>query len=896
MNRTRNVLLWALALSALPGISTAQADPKKEERDAKVASYTTAVKDLKRIEGSMPVYMRKKEVLLELPEDKLDKLFLVQAAMESGLDSAFMSAGMPIGGNDVDVFKWKRNEDQVWLVRPNTNFRWEKGDPFAVGAERSFPEAVLGSFRIEQQNPDKKLLLVNITNLFYGDLFRLPEMVMSGLGGAYQIDREKTGVSKVKGFPENTVVEMNMHFFNPRGAEPSSLAALLGLGGTNTLEDDRSAPLKVVYSLSYRKDEGYKPRLADPRVGYFDDTFFSLDKYLDNDRTERFINRFNLQKKDPTAKISEPVKPIMWTIDPSIPDAYHPAIKEGILRWNKAFESAGFKNAVQVQEVPKSDPDYDHADGRYNVVRMLVGPSTPFSAISLFRTDPISGQILNASITLDANIVHDMMQEHFRNQESTINPQITQAMEVLTRDPKRKESDDWFLFATPEEKLKAQLADNFAKFGWKSHLCEYDSELAYDSMLSWAAIQSGPHNISKEEYVKRFIAMCVSHEAGHCMGLRHNFAGSTNLTTAQLGDEKVTATEGISASVMDYMPPNVMAVLKGGGNFFTSTVGVYDLWAIKYGYMPIDNKSPLGERFALNQIANQSGLPGHAYLPDENVDRWDPYAVKFDGAKDPLEFSDRVMLSLRKGRRYAIANLPKPGQSYSTRTMLLLTSILKGFREARTEARFVGGIVENRNFKGDLQEKPTLQPISAQVQRQAMHLIVQNFLDPNAFDLPASVLNTMSSDENGAGWAAPLRSFIGSQQNSLVALLVSAGTTDRIAENAYKAPAGYNLPEHYGTVVSAVFREVGQSKPIKPLRRDLQRFLLNGLMTQAGAPSGAINEDVRVIASDTLRRLDNRIAVQIRTPKGLDEMSLLHLKDSHETLQRFFGRNLSSNR
>jgi len=902
MKRCTTALILALSLSVLPSLSFGQGEKaqtdkeKKEESDAKVSSYNSAIKDLKRIDGPMPLYLRKKEVLLELPEDKLDKLFLVQVALETGLDSAFMSAGMPIGGNDVDVFKWKRSEDQVWLVRPHVSYRWDDKDPFATGAERTFPEAVLGSFRIEQQNPAKKLLLVNISNLFYGDLFHLPEMVMSGLSGPYQIDREKTGVEKAKGFAENTVVEMNMHFFSPRGSEPNPLAALLGLGGDNTLEDDRSAPLKVVYTMWYRKDDGYKPRLADPRIGYFDDSFFSLDKYLSNDRTERFINRFNLVKKDPSAKLSEPVKPIMWTIDPSIPELYRPAVKEGILRWNKAFEEAGFKNAVQVQDVPKDDPDYDHADGRYNVVRMLVGPSTPFSAISLFRTDPLSGEILNASITIDANVVRDLMQEHFRNQESTLRPQETHALQVLTRDPSRTDSDDWFLFATPEEKLQKGLEAQFSKFGWNTHLCEFDSELSSESLLSWAAIQSVPHSISKEEYVKRFLAMCVSHEAGHCLGLRHNFAGSTNLTTAQLGDDKLTSTEGISASVMDYMPPNVMAVLKGSGNFYSTTVGSYDIWAIKYGYVPIDAKTPLGEKFALSQIASQSGLPGHAYMPDENVDRWDPYAVKFDGAKDPLEFSDRVMLSLRKARQYAIANLPKAGESYSTRTMLILSSILKSFHEARTEARFVGGIVESRNFKGDSHEKPTLAPITTDVQRQAMHLIVKNFLDPDAFDMPSSVLETLSSDENGPGWSAPLRGIIGSQQSSLLALLMSAGTTDRIAENAYKSPSEYKLNEHYGSIIGAVFHEVGQGTTIKPLRRDLQRFLLSGLMLQAGAPEGAINDDVRVIASDALRRLDNRFVAQIHNPKGMDELSVLHLKDSHEMLQRFFSRNVSSSR
>jgi hypothetical protein len=896
MTRCKIVFSLALALTLLPAISLAfQSDDGKEDRESKVSSYKSAVKDLKRIDGPMPIYLRKKEVLLELPEDKLGKLFLVQVALETGLDGGFMSAGMPVGGNSVDVFKWQKHDDQVWLVRPHVGYRWDATDSFAVGADRTFPEAILGSYRIEQQDPDRKLFLVNITQMFYGELFHLPEMVMSGLNGPYQLDREKTGVEKAKGFPDDTVVQMNMHFYSLRGSEPNPLAALFGLGEA-TLEDDRSAPLKVVYSMWYRRDDGYKPRLGDPRVGYFDETFFSLDKYLDTDRTERYINRFNLVKKDPSAKLSEPVKPILWTIDPSIPEVYRPAIREGILRWNKAFESAGFKNAVQVQDVPKNDANYDHADGRYNVVRMVVSPSSPFAAISLFRTDPISGEILNASITLDGNMVRDVMEEHFRNQESVLKPQERNALKVMTRDRQRTETDDWFLFASPEEKAREALETQFSKFGWNSHLCTYESELAEDSLLSWTAIEATSHDISKEEYVKRYLAMCVSHEMGHCLGLRHNFAGSTNLTTAQLGDDKLTSTEGITASVMDYMPPNVMAVLKGSGNFYSPTVGVYDVWAIKYGYVPVDAKTPLGERYALSQIASQSGLPGHTYLPDEVSDRWDPYAVKFDGAKDPLRFSDRVLLSLRRARQYAIANMPKPGESYSKRTMVLMTSIMRSFREGRNAARFVGGIKESRNFKGDKGEKPTLAPVDPDVQRQAMHLIVSNFFVPDAFDLPQPVLDTLSLDENTPGWSAPLRDLIGTWQTSLLALIMSANTVDRIAENSYKSPAEYKLDEHFGAIVGAVFKEIGENAPIKPLRRDLQRFALSGLMLEAGAPQGAINDDARAVAADTLRRLDKRIVAQIHTPAKLDGMSLLFLRDSHENLQRFFSRNLITTR
>lgn len=873
-------------------------EPKKEEtaKDSKTAAYETFVKDLKRVEGDLPMYVRGKDVFLEIPESKFGKLFLVQAALSTGIDNAFMSAGMPIGDTPVDIFKWVRNENSMVLMRPNVQNRWSPEDPLSVGAQRTFPEATLATFKIEQENVEKKLVLVNLRNLFFGDLFHLGEAVMSTLGGPYQVEQDKSGVENVRGYPENTVVQMKLQYASPRGAQSNPLAALLGFAMENTLEDDRSAPLRVTYNLSYRRDDGYVPRLSDPRIGYFTQDFFSINRFLSTDRTERYINRWNLQKRDPLAKLSEPVKPIVWTIDPSIPPQYRSAVKEGILRWNKAFEGLGYKDAIQVQDVPKDDPNYDHADGRYNVVRLLVGPGAPFAAISLPRTDPLTGQILNASVTLDANVIRDLQVEHQRNLAS-LGTGKQRALQVMLRDPSRKETDDFYLFATPEQLAwKQTQAKMQARYGWSDHACEYANELAGEAALSYYAMAANHMSpLNKEEYVKRFIADCVSHEIGHCLGLRHNFAGSTNLSTAELANDELTDKVGISASVMDYTPPNVQAILKGKGNFYQPIIGEYDKWAIKYGYSSFGAKTPIGEKYQLSMIARESSLPGHAYKTDEDADSWDPYAVRFDLGKDPLVYSEKVLVAMNRARDYAIQNLPQPGESYSKRTTVIVNSLIRSFREGRNASRFVGGLVANKNFKGDAGEKPTLSPVTPDVQRQAVAMVTRHFFASDSFDLPDKVLSTLSQDENQPGWTAPLRDVIGSFQDNLLAVLIGASTTDRIAENAYKKN-GYSIDEHYGRLMGAIFSEVGQGQNVVPLRRDLQRFALSGLMAQAGAPQGAISEDVRMISSDVLRRLDARIVGQIGKPQKLDSMTRIHLRDCHETIDRFLRRNVSTSR
>ena len=886
---TKSLTIAALALAfgaGLPAQSYGQDKPATEAKkeDPKVAAYDAALKDLKAIEGPFRLYQRKKDILLELPEDKLGQVFLVQATLATGLDSGLMHAGMPVGGNAVDAFRFDKNEEQVWLVRPNIANRWQKEDPFSVGAERQFQEAILGSFKIEQQHPEKKLLLINVTQLFYGDVFRLSEMISQGLGGPYMLDREKSGIESVKGFPENNTVQMRMHFMSPRGGGGSMLAALLGLSAPLTLEDDRSAPLKVSYSMWFRKEDGYVPRLADPRVGYFTENFFSIDKYLNADRTERFINRWNLDKKEN----GDPAKPIVFTIDNSIPPDYRAAVKEGVLRWNKAFSAMGYNDAVRVQDQP-ADKDYDHADGRFNVIRMMISPSSIFGAISLFRTDPFTGEILNAGITLDGNLIRDLQMEHMRHLSSHVGGG-KHALQVLTRDSDRKMTDDEFLFLNPVEQARKGVFNNFSKFGWGGEVCSYASEATTSAVLDWMAIQAAPMKLSKEQYVKKFLADCVSHEVGHALGLRHNFAGSTNLSTADLANEKLTDEQGISASVMDYTAANVQAVLRGSGNFYTPVIGTYDMWAIKYGYADFGAKTPLGEKFQLSQIASQSGERGHAFLTDEEADSWNPYAARFDGASDPLNFAEKSIVALKRARDYAITNLPRPGESYSKRTNVVLNSIMRSMRDGRTAARFIGGIAMSKNFRGDKGEKPTMAPVPAALQRQAAKLIVVNFLAPGSFKMPESVLTSLSTDENEGSWTAPVRDFIGMNQQSLLASMLSANTIDRISENAYKTNNAYGLDEHYGMVVNAVFAEVGKNQSVDPLRRDLQRFLIQGLTTIAGAPNGAVNEDSRMLASQSLSTVRQRMLTQLKAPEKLDNMTRLHLKDASENIGRFLNR------
>jgi hypothetical protein len=201
--------------------------------------------------------------------------------------------------------------------------------------------------------------------------------------------------------------------------------------------------------------------------------------------------------------------------------------------------------------------------------------------------------------------------------------------------------------------------------------------------------------------------------------------------------------------------------------------------------------------------------------------------------------------------------------------------------------------------KGDVGEKPTLAPVDPKRQRQAMKLIIENVLMTDRVSLSADVMTRMNMDPmdgEGGNWNAPLRAIIGGNQIAVLSALMSANKIDDILENDFKMEGQadrYTVSEHFNWMFAAVFKEVGQNKNITSMRRDLQRFMVNGLILQAGAPSRAIADDVRVVCSQGLARLKVRFDEQAKNSKGLDEMTVLHLKDMSASIDRFQKRVLT---
>ena len=380
--------------------------------------------------------------------------------------------------------------------------------------ERSFPNAILLAAKIQSKpHPERKSLLIDVTELLASkDLggYAL------GLNQAYQpttfqFDKDKGAVTGVKAFPENVLVDVSLHFAteNPRSA-------------SITLADPRSIPISLKCQFSTLRETAYKPRVADDRIGHFHTVQQDLSSDHPQSQYVRYINRWNLEKSDPTAALATPKQPIVFWLENTIPLEYRDAVRDGALLWNKAFEKVGFKDAVVVKQQP-DDADWDAADVRYNTIRWFAGVDASF-AIGPSRANPYTGEIYDADISISEGIVRNAR----RLGEEYIGPIAPASQEQI-------------------------------RFPWGQdarRMCDYADGLAQQASLAMAMLESrgmlSPE--MEQKFMYEYIVELTAHEVGHTLGLRHNFRGSSILKASELNDVVKAETVGQSASVMDYNP------------------------------------------------------------------------------------------------------------------------------------------------------------------------------------------------------------------------------------------------------------------------------------------------------------------------------------------------------
>jgi hypothetical protein len=912
--------LWAQQAQAQEGES--ETTNEAEQDSSSLKPFDEAVENLEVTSGLFKLYRNPEQqtTLLGIMPRQLNQNFLLVATLESGIGELGLFRGWPI--NDLVIQFREVPGHKLQVVVPNfalINPRQPLDRRQFL--QQSFSDSVLFALPVISQNPDTQELLVDLGDLL---LNRDPanfRQFLSSVLGSYSQNTETSYLGDAKLFPGNLEVDTVLGFSGGGGD--------IAQQNLFSLPDRRGFNLRVHYSLALLKENpAFQPRPADERVGYFITAFRSPAQPASSDPFTRYIYRWHLEKDDPAAPLSPPKDPIVFWLENTIPQDYRQAIWEGVELWNQAFEQAGFQGAIEVRQMP-DDADWDPADVRYNVIRWSDSFVPWALGLGPARVNPITGEILDADIVLDASVTRYLNQQY----DTFITP--TGGAEA----------------ATPFLQLCGHLLES-SYFQWMTSHDRWPQSLdrlpqpqfaQTDQADSCAGMQAAQQTAfgalalstlgdpfatqeTQTDYVNQYLRALTAHEVGHVLGLRHNFLGSTMLSPAELNNPDLTETQGMLSSVMDYFPPNLAAPGQPQGRYFPTRLGPYDTWAIEYGYTP--TSSPLAAHRELQAIAGRSGDPRLAYAADEDiVDFLDPKANAWDLSSDPLQYAQWQIENAKaiwdKLDWYSV----NPGEGYGSLRQRVDLVFNYYLRQALTLSNYIGGQRFNRVDPWSTRGQPPFETISAEDQHQALMILSQEVFSADALQIPAELVRLLAPDR-WRHWGQSLTLFpldypiydrmLFVQAITLSDVMYSARLS-RLRDGELQAgeESAFTLGELFDTLTQTIWSEIWDEEnleqDIASVRRGLQRHYVNILSnlvlrnaSRAGAATSFLDfiaiditwnapEDARVLARYHLNRIQDTLTRTInRRGDQMSLTSLAHLEDIRDRISKVLDARLEA--
>jgi len=863
----RTILQYSLTITlalAIFGSHQIQSQTKTTSADASkkpatVSKLDTLTKGMTKVEGLWTVYHNDQKLLVNLKSSQLNKNYIILTSIARGVSSGMVLGGMSWGFGDDILWSFRKVGEKIHVLRKNVRFKAKSGSPEADAVKLAYSDSVLYSLPILTSTSGGSL--VDMSRIFMSD----DQGIGKSLGG-FRFATDRSTWAKVKAYPKNVELQV--------------AAVYTGSRSLVTVADSRGVQVNVHYSISELPSNGYKPRAADDRVGYFMTVHKDFSNKDDDEHFTRNINRWNLQKADPTAKLSPPKEPIIFYLEKTIPIRLRPYIRAGIEEWNKAFEKIGFSNAIEVRQ-QRTDDDWDPEDIRYNTFRWITAEAG--FAMGPSRVNPLTGQILDADIIFDASFLRYWKHDYETFTEDDV-------AQLITGRPSRKS------LPFTQQDLHSHTPGN---------QCQYcrgmQHEMSFSAAILMAQGKATDSGNPPDEFIHQGLKEVVMHEVGHTLGLRHNFKASTWKPLAGIDDPIKGASEGTVASVMDYSPANIVPKGTKQGLYFSQTIGPYDYWAIEYGYKAITGS----EKTELNKIAARCTEPGLDYATDEDTrsSDSDPLTNRFDLGKDPMNFVERRMKLSSGLLPTVLERSVKKGQGYQRARQAFGMLFSEYWRSAFFVCRFPGGVYVHRDHKGDKNERAPFKVVEPEKQRRAMKILAATAFasptyDPNLLNHLAATRWSHWGMRSYSRLDYPIHEFVGMMQGQILAQVLDPTTLARMQDNELKISAdadAYTLAEHIKTVVDTIFSEwsipekPGQYTARKPFissfRRNLQRTTLKRLATLiTSSRSGP--EDARTLSRMHLTELRGRIqTVLAKQDLKLDDYSKAHLLDSSERIK-----------
>lgn len=745
-------------------------EAKEDDREL-ISEFT---EDFNSFEGLFKSYQNPENgnTYIEISSNDLSKEFIYFAHIINGTVEAGLFKGSHI---DQAVIKFEKQFNSLNLIRVNTGYYFDPNSQLKKQSQSNISDSVIENFDISHKNEDESIFLIDITKLLKSDnLTKLkPEprdkYDMNGFSLG-SLSRSKTSISEIYNYPKNTDFEVDYVFSNPSSYDPL-----------------RNTSVKVRYTfLEMPMDNGFEIRFEDPRIGFFTDRVTDLSS-TDITPYRDLVQKWNLQKANPDADLSKPVKPIKFWLENTTPLELRPLIKKAVLTWNIAFEQAGFIDAIEV-DIQPDDADWDAGDIRYNVLRWTSSPNPPFGGYGPSFSNPRTGEILSADIMLEWVFLTNRM---------------------------RYED----IFLNSSELYKA---------------CNFSS--MRNEQRIFGNLVANTMNYSVEDTNKLFeeeLTMLILHEVGHTLGLNHNMGATTLHDNNDVHNPDITYRDGLSASVMDYHAINIAPPGIEQGQFSDIKPGLYDQWAIKFAYTP-----NLSEK-EIQAILNRSQEKGLFFGNDADDMRYagrgiDPRVNIGDMTNDPVEYAIgryKLVQKVMPGIVEKIKTKSDTWESIYQAYFILMRQIMTSMDVV---SRQIGGVHVTRHPSNVSSEKKPYEAVPYNMQKKAMETLTDFAFNTEGLEPLESVAAFMQRERRGFDFYdenedPKFHDYILSGHKRILNHLTNKDVLRRITDSKFYGNK-YNVSEMMSDLTKGIFPK-NKMKEINTISQNLQAAYVSKLIS-----------------------------------------------------------------
>lgn len=703
---------WLLALALLSASLVVSAqeegngDKKEEEKPKTIAELT---EDAEVIEGLFTLFRDPKsgELHMLIKADQVGEEFIYFAQTANGVVEAGYFTGAYLANGIISV---NRFFDRIELVSENFSFYFNQDNALSRAADANISNAVLAVQDIVAEDEETGDILIKADPIFLGEnLLQIKFPLPEGADAATRftlgtLADDKTKILETRNYPLNTDLEVEYVYNNPM---PKAR-------GSADITDARNVSIKVLHSLIAMPENDFEPRFADARAGSFDTQVTDLTS-LSPTPFRDMVHRWDLVKQNPDAAMSDPVEPITWWIENTTPVEWRDLVRDSALEWNKAFEAAGFTNAVEVKVQP-DDADWDFGDIRYNVLRWTSSPQPPFGGYGPSFVNPRTGQIIGADIMLEAS---------FMNRHAAAKWLLDDGYNAIDHNPNLPLHSCTLGHGLKENALLARTFNQFSP-GWGQFGDDVDQQILHDTM----------------HYL-------ILHEIGHTLGMNHNMKATQLLSPTEAFDMSVVEERGLAGSVMDYPAVNYPPRGEDITLFYAVEPGYYDDWYIQFAYDPtLDDPALMAAHLAksteaelaFGNDADDMRSPGAGMDPRVNI---------YDMSSDAIEYASMRMSLLQDTLDDMSPDAIADGQSFQQIWDGVGMMLGEWSRSAAVTSRYIGGVYVDRAVAGQPGANAPLTAVPADRQQAAMEVLTEQVFAPDVFQMSEELLRHTAEQRRG---------------------------------------------------------------------------------------------------------------------------------------------------